>query len=211
MPISPEHPASIPGSAPSAAGYPRGPRDPERPHHVILALADALPAGALARLRGARDALSGDGSTDRAGAEPAVEWIGEQLNAGRGGCWLRDPRMARSMAFTLRLFDELRYDLGPWVILPNHLRVIVRPLPGGHLGSVLRGWTGFSECEFERIHRRLPGPLWDPEPHVVPIPDGRALIRLSDAIRLAPVRAGLCRADGEWPWVSSHPRWGGDG
>src|SRR5690606_32183410 len=52
------------------------------------------------------------------------------LDRGHGSCALRDQRAAAIVERALRHFDKERYALGPFVIMPNHVHVLFRPLIG---------------------------------------------------------------------------------
>ena len=46
-----------------------------------------------------------------------------------GPLWLRDPRIARMVTETLQYGETVRrfYDLYAWVIMPNHVHVVLKP------------------------------------------------------------------------------------
>jgi putative DNA methylase len=52
------------------------------------------------------------------------------LNAGYGACSLRDDRVARIVADVLGYFDGERYRLLAWVVMPNHVHVVVEMFAG---------------------------------------------------------------------------------
>src|SRR5882762_4945489 len=56
------------------------------------------------------------------------ERIESYLDAGRGERWLKESRVAEIVASALRFFVNQRYALGAWVVMPNHVHVLVRPL-----------------------------------------------------------------------------------
>jgi hypothetical protein len=66
--------------------------------------------------------------------------IEEYFDRGQGDCHLRDPRIAELVADALRVYDGQRYRLTAWCIMPNHVHVVCRLLPGYELASVLRTW-----------------------------------------------------------------------
>ena len=49
------------------------------------------------------------------------------LDAGHGSSWLRQPTLAQLVAEALRFFDDRRYRLHAWCVMPNHVHVIVEP------------------------------------------------------------------------------------
>ena len=62
-----------------------------------------------------------------------------------GRCWLRDSRVAGIVDRALRFFDEARYVLHAWTIMPNHVHVAFRLLPGISLANVTRNLEGIFE------------------------------------------------------------------
>ncbi len=47
------------------------------------------------------------------------------LDRGLGECWLRQPDIAELAEGALRFFDGARYRLGAWVVMPNHVHLLV--------------------------------------------------------------------------------------
>src|SRR5262245_11901081 len=84
---------------------------------VTFRLADALPQGVSTHL----EFEDYDGHLDR----------------GLGSCWLQRPDVAAIVAGALRVFDGERYVLGPWVIMPNHIHVLLRPFAGYALSTIV--------------------------------------------------------------------------
>jgi len=48
-------------------------------------------------------------------------------DAGRGSCVLADPDIRAFLTNALHHFDNIRYDLDSYVVMPNHVHVLVRP------------------------------------------------------------------------------------
>src|SRR5690242_11737058 len=69
--------------------------------------------------------------------------IEEFLDRGHGACHLRNPAIAKMVADALRHFDEERYRLLTWCIMPNHVHVVARLFPGHTLPSVVHSWKSF--------------------------------------------------------------------
>lgn len=55
--------------------------------------------------------------------DPVQKW----LDAGYGSCALRRPEVRQIVEDALRHFDGDRYDLGEFVVMPNHVHVLVTP------------------------------------------------------------------------------------
>src|SRR5688572_9322317 len=48
------------------------------------------------------------------------------LDQGMGSCRLRDPRAAAVVVEAMRHFDQRRYELDCYVVMPNHVHAILR-------------------------------------------------------------------------------------
>lgn len=53
--------------------------------------------------------------------------IEEWMDAGYGSCVLGDPEMAGMIVDNWRHYSMDRYDLLEWVVMPNHVHVMIRP------------------------------------------------------------------------------------
>ena len=54
--------------------------------------------------------------------------MNEQLDVGYGSCVLRRDEIARIVATVLDCFHDQRVSTGDYVIMPNHVHVLLRPL-----------------------------------------------------------------------------------
>ena len=72
---------------------------------------------------------------------PTAHEAGEYLDRGLGECWLRQPRVAEVVEGALRFFDGERCHLRAWVIIPNHVHVLLDVL-ATPLAELLRSWKG---------------------------------------------------------------------
>lgn len=132
------------------------------------------------------------------------EKIEAYLDAGRGDCWLKDSRIGELTAGALRFFDGQRYDIGSWVVMPNHVHVIVRPLGKHLLDEIVKSWKGFTGREANKLLGRTGEPFWAREYYDHLIRDDAERARLSDYIHDNPVKVGLCGRWEDWPWSSAH-------
>jgi len=66
------------------------------------------------------------------------------LDAGHGACLLKRPELAAIVASSLRHFDGDRYNLGDFVVMPNHVHLIVQML--GEIGAKeqCKSWKHFT-------------------------------------------------------------------
>jgi REP element-mobilizing transposase RayT len=90
------------------------------------------------------------------------ENIERYLDAGEGSCWLNQPEIANVVQTALKFFDEQRYLLHAWAVMPNHVHVVVAPKMEWTLSSILHSWKSFTskECN-KRLGRR--GEFWQAE------------------------------------------------
>lgn len=115
---------------------------------VTLHLADSLPKDALEQMRARLDRLPEDQRD-----EERLRLIEEYADAGHGSCILRAPAIAQMMQDSLRWFEGQRYLLHAWVIMPNHIHVLFRPLQGWTLHKIIASWKKYTARQI-RDHLR---------------------------------------------------------
>jgi len=108
-----------------------------------------------------------------------------------GPDWLRRPDVAEAVVraiFTGR--DKGFYELGSWVVMPNHVHVLLRPLV--ELPRVVSGIKVSSAREANRLLNRT-GAFWSRDYFERWIRDSTGEQRVVRYIENNPVQAGLCR------------------
>ena len=114
----------------------------------------------------------------------------EQLDAGLGSCVLAQSAVAEIVENALRHFDGERYSLGSFVIMPNHVHLLVQ-LEGEHeLAGVLHSWKSFTASAINKLLGRA-GPLWQGESFDHIVRHERSLWRVGEYIERNPERAGV--------------------
>jgi len=88
--------------------------------------------------------------------------IEQLLDAGHGSCVLAEPRVSEIVERGLRFFDGERYQLGDYVIMPNHVHVLVRPDERHTLSEILQSWKSFTAKEINEVIKGE-GTLWRAE------------------------------------------------
>ena len=86
----------------------------------------------------------------------------EYLDRNRGDCPLCDANLAEQVAACLRHFDGQRYRLGDYVVMPNHVHLLVCLLGATEIESLCRSWKTFSAHEINRLLGRR-GRFWQEE------------------------------------------------
>jgi Rad3-related DNA helicase/REP element-mobilizing transposase RayT len=121
--------------------------------------------------------------------------VDRYLDAGHGACWFRRDDMAQLVADALAHFDGERYRLIAWCIMPNHVHVVIQPLPGFELEQILHSWKSFTAHEAKKL-QQIAGEFWQAEyyDHLVRSPDD--LDHSNHYVWANPEKAGL----GAWKW-----------
>jgi len=88
--------------------------------------------------------------------------LDEWLDAGHGSCVLKDPHVRKIVAAALAHFDAQRYELAGYVIMPNHVHVLLRLNAGYALADILHSWKSFTAKAVQKALHRT-GSLWQPE------------------------------------------------
>jgi hypothetical protein len=175
-------------------------------YFVTFRLADSLPAFQLRYFRALKrewQRKHPQGSTNDADWQKLADSISERMEAwldqGRGSCWLRDPHLAMKVAETLEHFDGERYCLGAYVLMPNHVHLLVRPFAGEYaLEDILQSWKRHSATSLNTELART-GPVWMDESYDRIVRDEEHLYYCLQYIGSNAKRAGLN--------IDSVPRW----
>jgi type I restriction enzyme R subunit len=116
--------------------------------------------------------------------------IDEWLDQGSGSCVLKDPANAGIVADALRHFDGERYEIVSFVVMPNHVHVLFRPLGSHRIGDIVKTWKGFTARE---INKRMgkTGTLWQEEYWDRLIRNERHFFKVAEYVRKNPVKAKL--------------------
>ncbi|QOJ12353.1 MAG: transposase [Chthonomonadaceae bacterium] len=172
---------------------------------VTFRLADSLPAERIWAWREELKSLP----KDKASAEERKR-IERWLDAGHGAAYLRDPRIADLVQSALLRFDGERYRLHAWVVMPNHVHVLVTPEKGQALSRILHSWKSYTAHEALRMLKEdafrdcsQPSKFWQRESFDRFIRNEDHFRRCVDYIHMNPVKARLCAAPEEWRWSSA--------
>ena len=120
----------------------------------------------------------------------------ELLDAGYGACELARPEIANLVAEALRYFDrqngerEPRYELGEFVVMPNHVHVLVKPIEGYGLSSIIQSWKSFTATKING-KLGLKGAFWKDENFDHVVRSEEFLTKYEEYIRENPGKAGL--------------------
>ena len=170
-------------------------------------LADSLPRSVLERIESERKsimvtaaqlvwALSSDERRKILRlSSPAIERF---LDSGAGACHLQNFAIAEDVANALHYFDEKRYRLLAWCVMPSHVHVVARLFPGTTLATVLHSWKSFSSKHANQI-LGAHGIFWQREYYDHLIRDEEEFERAIRYVAENPAKAKL--KDWKWVWV----------
>ena len=96
---------------------------------------------------------------------------------------------------------EGRYDLGSWVLMPNHVHVLLKP--GDTLPREIAWIKGRTALEANRVMKRS-GSFWAKDYFDRWIRNRNEWEKVIRYIEQNPVKAGLCKSPEDWQWSSAH-------
>ncbi len=159
-------------------------------YFVTLRLADSLPAALLAQL-------------EEIPPPQRSRKIEATLDDAHGACWLAKPEIAATLRQLLLKFHGQRYQLHAWVIMPNHVHLLIEPGAGQPLAEILQEIKSVSAHEANAILGRE-GEFWQQESYDHLIRDDAGRARCVEYIAQNPVKAGLAGVAEEYRFSSAH-------
>ncbi len=112
------------------------------------------------------------------------------LDRGHGSCLLRNQRAAELVSESLCHFDGQRYVLDAFVVMPNHVHALVKPLGAYSMAKILHSWKSFSANALNREFDQH-GAVWMTETFDTIVRDSKHLSACRDYITENPGKAGL--------------------
>ncbi len=183
-------------------------------YFITFRLHDSLPKSVLERIESERESLVKTAKQLNREISPSehkklrtlsTKTIEQYLDNGAGSCHLKHPAVADVVAEVLRHFDNRRYRLFAWCIMPNHVHAVLKVFPGRTLAEIIHSWKSFSAKQ-ANVLLNSSGSFWQREyyDHLV-----RDEVEFERAVRYVtenPERAGL--RNWRWVWVGgrdAHP------
>jgi type I restriction enzyme R subunit/putative DNA methylase len=173
--------------------------------HITCHLADSLPISAIERMQ--RDL---EGYPKELQEHERRRRIQGLLDGGRGSCLLKRDDCAEIVQDSLLHGDGERYRLIAWVIMPNHVHVLVQ-LGKVPLAKIVQSWKRHSARQIHlipQINERgdRSATLWHREYWDRYMRDDRHVQVTKTYIEENPVKAGLVGMASAWKWGSA--AWG---
>ena len=172
---------------------------------ITFRLADSVPRTLIKSWR--RELASVPDDKQR--AKQLHRLIAQYEDAGHGEAVLAEPACAGIVQNNLRENHGVSYKLIDWVIMPNHVHVMIRLFARASLTTVIQRWKGASAMAINR-HLDRSGILWAPDYYDRYIRDMEHYHECRAYIRNNPVKAGLCSKPENWPFSSAGVLWSAD-
>ena len=118
------------------------------------------------------------------------ERINNLLDAGFGSCFLRNREISDVVKKSLECFNSKRYNLGNWIIMPNHVHLLVTPFADFSLQSITQAWKSFTSRKINKILNRK-GAVWQSESYDHIVRNGNQLLAIEKYILENPGKAKL--------------------
>ena len=166
---------------------------------IPLRLADAVPADVVTAWT-TELKLSGPEDTD----DPRTAQLRMRIeryvdDQGHGACWLRNDRIADVVPNALLHFDGERHRLLAWVVMPDHVHVLIETLAGFAPSRVVQSWKSFTAKQANRLLKRK-GPIWMVDDFDRSVRDEIHLSAAVSDTEQPPVDAGLVDDAEDWHW-----------
>lgn len=136
--------------------------------------------------------------------------------AGYGPRWLADSAIAQLMTDAFFYHNGQRYDLIAFVVMPNHVHAVLRPMEIGQdkngksqfvpIGKITQGLKGYVAREANRLLNRTGQTFWQDESYDHWARDEAELARIVTYVESDPVRCGLVERPEDWRWSSAWER-----
>ncbi len=147
-------------------------------YYVTFRTDDSIPQEKLRQWMAERDAWLRENPEPHCPEQKKEYWtlfpkrIHDWLDAGYGECLLKVVSIRQIVVDALLHFVGDRYLLREWVVMPNHVHVIVTPLGDHQLSDILHSWKSFTAKEInKRLGRK--GAFWQKESfdHIIRSPE----------------------------------------
>ena len=141
------------------------------------------------------------------GATPGQIFVAQDRALHRlstGPRWLGDPRIADLMASAILYGESGRhfYELYAWVVMPNHVHMLILPLVA--VPKIMRWLKGSTAREANRILDRTGQQFWQDESYDHYLRNESQFHRTVNHLEGNPVSAQLVRSPEDWLWSSAN-------
>jgi type I restriction enzyme R subunit/menaquinone-specific isochorismate synthase/putative DNA methylase len=119
------------------------------------------------------------------------------LDQGFGATYLKRPDIARIVEQNLLRFDGEKYRLLHWVLMSNHVHVLLIAMNGYSLSSIMHSLKSYTSKQANKVLNRS-GSFWSIEYFDRYIRNSDHYCKTVKYIHDNPVKAGLCASAEDW-------------
>lgn len=166
------------------------------PQSISLHLADSVPQQVIKRWK---EALDKDSVQDTILLQRRIEKYADQ---GFGAAFLKDHGLAEMVQNTLLKDDGKKYRLSAWVVMPNHIHVLITRFVNYELSDIMQSLKSITAHKANKSLRRS-GEFWMPEYFDRYMRTTEHYERTIKYIENNPVKARLCSRPEDYPFSSA--------
>ncbi|MGF1572609.1 MAG: transposase, partial [Sumerlaeia bacterium] len=182
---------------------------------ITYRLGDSLPQTVLARVE--KEIAQENPEKQESARRKRMEYY---LNQGYGSCALANDFAAKIIVNSWQEFSANHYELIAWVVMPNHVHVLIMLDDQAPLGKIVQSWKRFTATRINRALRE--GVIENKTPNIVEndststkaafwerdywdrfIRYEQHFVNTIDYIHNNPVKAGLVQNPEHWPHSSA--------
>jgi putative DNA methylase len=128
--------------------------------------------------------------------------IEKYLDQGYGEALLKHSSVAKMVQNSLLKFDDLRYRLFAWVVMPNHIHLLLTRFESYELSDILHSLKSYTAHEANKMLHRS-GQFWIEDYFDRYIRNQEHFRKTVEYIENNPVKARLCEKASDWPFSSA--------
>jgi len=164
---------------------------------VTFRLADSVPAKLIERWKVLVDLSDPDHA---AAYRKKIELY---LDRAHGECFQRQRKIAALVRDSLFFHDGKKYQLVAWVIMPNHVHLLLLPRWETDLAEIMHSIKSFTAHEINKLLGRA-GQFWAHESFDRYIRNECHRRNVIRYIEMNPVKARLCSTPADWEFSSAY-------
>ena len=128
--------------------------------------------------------------------------VEKYLDCGYGECFLKNPNIAEIVKSKLLAMHDKEFRLKAWMIMPNHVHLLLTPCAGNSLSRIMQSIKG-STARAANLLLERGGDFWMRDYFDRYIRDYEHFIKAFAYIENNPVKAGLCAHFSDWRFSSA--------
>jgi REP element-mobilizing transposase RayT len=167
------------------------------PQFITLRLFDSVPDTVLQRWMRELDVLNS--KKDQIILQKRIE---KYLDQGYGEAFMKIHRVAEMVQKDLLYYDGQSYRLSSWVVMPNHIHLLMTRLDVLELAEIMQSFKSLTSHKANQTLRRK-GQFWLEDYFDRYIRNAEHFMKTVRYIENNPVKARLCKRPADWPFSSA--------